>query len=416
MMIVEIISTGTELLLGQIVNTNAPWLAQQLNELGFSVVYQSTVGDNRERMSQVFNIALKRADIVITSGGLGPTQGDITKEVSADLLNRKLCLHQPSVARIEKYFSERRILMPESNLRQAMIPADAIIVDNDYGTAPGVIVELEEKNKVIIHLPGPPRELKAMFTHSVIPYLNRRYPTQGIIVSRVLRVYGIGESSLEAKIQDLVKAQVNPTIALLAKDSEIHIRLTAKSEDSCEAQKAIESVEKIIRDRLGNSIFSTDSDSLEMVVGQLLREKNLTVALAESCTGGLISSRLTDIAGSSDYVIGGIVCYSNSVKRDFVGVPEEILQSYGAVSEPTALSMASNIKHKFGAAIGIGVTGIAGPGGAVADKPVGLVYIAIDGPKGSRCFEFHFSGQRKGIKQRTSQAALFELQRYALEI
>jgi len=413
-MIVEIISTGTELLLGQIVNTNAPWLAQQLNELGFSVVYQSTVGDNRERMSQVFNIALNRADIVITSGGLGPTQGDITKEVSADLLNRKPCLHQPSVARIEKYFSGRGIAMPESNLRQAMIPADAIVLDNDQGTAPGVI--LEENNKIIIHLPGPPSELKAMFTHSVIPYLNRRYSTQGIIVSRVLRVYGIGESSLEAKIQDLVKAQVNPTIALLAKDSEIHIRLTAKSEDACEAQKAIESVERVIRDRLGNSIFGTDADSLEMVVGQLLREKKLTVALAESCTGGLISSRLTDIAGSSDYVIGGIVCYSNSVKRDFVGVPEEILQSYGAVSEPTALSMASNIKHKFGAAIGIGVTGIAGPGGAVADKPVGLVYIAIDGPKGSRCFEFHFSGHRKGIKQRTSQAALFELQRYALEI
>ncbi|WP_312520768.1 competence/damage-inducible protein A [Anaerospora sp.] len=414
MMIVEIVTTGTELLLGQIINTNSAWLSQQLNALGFNVMYQSTVGDNRERMAQVFATALNRADIVITSGGLGPTLGDITKEVSANLVNRKLCQHAASAAKIEAYFSKRGITMPESNLRQALIPLNSIVLDNDSGTAPGVIIE--ENNKVIIHLPGPPNELKAMFSQKVIPYLQERYFSQGVILSRVLRVYGIGESSLEASLQDLVEAQGNPTIALLVKKSEIHIRLTAKCKDECEAQTAIQRIEKIIRDRLGDAVFGADSDSLEMVVGSLFREKELTVALAESCTGGLISSRLTDIAGSSDYVIGGIVCYSNAIKSNFVGVPNEILENYGAVSEPTALSMASNIRNKFGASIGIGVTGIAGPGGAVADKPVGLVYIAIDGPQGSRCFRFEFLGKRKEIKQRTSQAALFELRRYALEI
>lgn len=413
-MIVEIVTTGTELLLGQIINTNSAWLSQQLNALGFNVMYQSTVGDNRERMAQVFAAALSRADIVITSGGLGPTLGDITKEVSANLLNRKLCLHAASAAKIETYFSRRGIEMPESNLRQALIPLDSIVLDNDSGTAPGVIIE--ENNKVIIHLPGPPNELKAMFSQKVIPYLHARYFSQGVILSRVLHVYGIGESSLEAILQDLVEAQDNPTIALLVKKGEIHIRLTAKCKEACEAQAAIQRVENIIRDRLGDSVFGTDSDSMELAVGNLFREKELTIALAESCTGGLISSRLTDIAGSSDYVVGGMVCYSNTIKSNFVGVPKEILENYGAVSEPTALSMASNIRNKFGASIGIGVTGIAGPGGAVEDKPVGLVYIAIDGPKGSRCLRFDFLGSRKEIKQRTSQAALFELRRYALEL
>lgn len=413
-MIVEIVSTGTELLLGQIINTNSAWLSEQLNALGFNVMYHSTVGDNRERMAQVFAVALQRADIVITSGGLGPTLGDITKEVSAKLLNRELCLHQQSAGRIQEYFSSRGLDMPESNLRQALVPLDGIVLANSCGTAPGIIIE--DAGKSIIHLPGPPNELKAMFSQELVPYLNRRYLAQGVIVSRVLRVYGIGESSLENMLKDLVETQHNPTIALLVKDCEIHIRLTAKGENDSEAQMAIQTVEPIILERLGNLVFGRDSDSLEMVIGRLLREKGLTVSLAESCTGGLVSSRLTDIAGSSDYVIGGMVCYSNSIKSNFVGVPEAILEAYGAVSEPTALSMAANIRNKFDASIGIGITGIAGPGGAVAGKPVGLVYIAIDGPKGSRCLCFQFSGERKEIKQRTSQAALFELRRYALEI
>ncbi len=413
-MIVEIVSTGTELLLGQIINTNSAWLSEQLNALGFNVMYHSTVGDNRERMAQVFTAALQRADIVVTSGGLGPTLGDITKEVSAKLLNRELCLHQQSAASIQTYFSSRGLDMPESNLRQALAPKDAIVLANNCGTAPGVIIE--EAGKSIIHLPGPPNELKAMFTQEVIPYLNRRYLAQGVIASRVLRVYGIGESSLEVVLKDLIEAQSNPTIALLVKDCEIHIRLTARGENASEAQMAIQQIEPIILERLGDLVFGGDSDSLEMVIGRLLREKGLTVSLAESCTGGLVSSRLTDIAGSSDYVIGGIVCYSNAIKSDFVGVPDTLLEAHGAVSEPTAVSMAANIRNKFGTSIGIGITGIAGPGGAVPGKPVGLVYIAIDGPKGSRCFRFQFSGERKEIKQRTSQAALFELRRYALEI
>ena len=414
MMIVELVSTGTELLLGQIVNTNATWLAEKLNALGFHVLYQTAIGDNRERMKEVFRIAMGRADLVITSGGLGPTQGDITKEVSAALFGRELRLHPPTVARMTRYFSQRGLAMAESNLRQAMIPDQAIVLDNDNGTAPGII--LEDKGKVMIHLPGPPRELEKMFSKRVKPYLQHRYGSQGIILSRVLRIYGIGESSLEEKLQDLVKNQTNPTLALLAKTGEVHIRLTAQGASNQEACAVITTVEHDIRQRLGYHLFGVDDETLEKVAGDALRERSLTIALAESCTGGLITSRLTDIAGSSDYVLGSVICYSNAVKQEVVGVPGELLEVYGAVSEQVAVSMARNIRTKFSSHIGIGVTGIAGPGGATANKPVGLVYIAIDGSQGSQTFSFHFSGQRTGIKQRTSQAALFELQRYVINI
>lgn len=413
-MIVELISTGTELLLGQIVNTNAVWLAEKLNAMGYDVVYQTTVGDNRERMQAVFRNAMDRADIIITSGGLGPTQGDITKEVSAALLGRSLLLHHPSLENIEQYFFARRIPMPPNNIRQAMIPTGAIVLDNERGTAPGVI--LEHGAKTIVHLPGPPRELEWMFSQHVGPYLIRRYGSQGIILSRVLRIYGLGESSVEEKLRDLVRHQTNPTIALLAKAAEIHVRLTAKGSSEVQAKAVIATVENEIRQRLDRHIFGVDDKNLEMATGEILAARQLTVALAESCTGGLVTSRLTDVPGSSDYVIGSVVCYSNEIKERTVGVPSEILADYGAVSGETADCMARNIRQKFGSHIGVGITGIAGPGGATAGKPVGLVYIGIDGPLGCRLLSFNFSGERQAIKQRTSQAALFALRQYALEI
>ena len=409
-MIVEIVSTGTELLLGQIVNTNAPYLARKLNELGFDAVYQTTVGDNRRRMASVFSIALDRADIVITSGGLGPTQGDITKEVSAELLGRDLNLHEPSVEHIQAFFKRRHLTMTNNNLRQAMMPTGAIVVTNHRGTAPGVIIEHDKKT--IIHLPGPPAELEHMFENSILPYLTNRFGGQGIIVSKVLRTFGIGESILEERIRHFILAQKNPTIALLARSGEIHVRLTAKADSEDTARALIAELEASLREHIEEYIFGMDEQSLEQVVGEELHRRGLTVALAESCTGGGATAKLTDVPGSSAYLIGSIVCYDNRIKTEFVGVTPTLLQEHGAVSQQTAAAMAQGIRDRFATDIGVGITGIAGPGGGSAEKPVSLVYLAIAGPQGVIVEEEHFSGQRSAIKTRTVNSSLDLLRRY----
>ena len=413
-MIVEIVSTGTELLLGQIVNTNAPYLARKLNELGFDAVYQTTVGDNRRRMASVFSIALDRADIVITSGGLGPTQGDITKEVSAELLGRDVNLHEPSVEHIQAFFKRRHLTMTNNNLRQAMMPTGAIVVTNHRGTAPGVIIEHDKKT--IIHLPGPPAELEHMFENSILPYLTNRFGGQGIIVSKVLRTFGIGESILEERIRHFILAQKNPTIALLARSGEIHVRLTAKADSEDTARVLIAELEASLREHIEEYIFGMDEQSLEQVVGEELHRRGLTVALAESCTGGGATAKLTDVPGSSAYLIGSIVCYDNRIKTEFVGVTPTLLQEHGAVSQQTAAAMAQGIRDRFATDIGVGITGIAGPGGGSAEKPVGLVYLAIAGPQGVIVEEEHFSGQRSAIKTRTVNSSLDLLRRYLQKI
>jgi len=411
-MIVEIVSTGTELLLGQIVNTNAPYLARKLNEIGFDAVYQTTVGDNRTRMSNVLAIALERADIVITSGGLGPTQGDITKEVSAELLGRELQLHEESLEHIRSFFARRRLTMTQNNIRQAMIHEGAIVVTNHRGTAPGVIIEHE--GKTIIHLPGPPIELEYMFEQAIIPFLANRFGVQGVIISKVLRTIGLGESTMEERIRDYILAQNNPTIALLARSGEIHVRMTAKSYSEVAAKMLIDELELKIRERIEDHIFGIDEQSLEQIVGEMLATRKLSISLAESCTGGAVTARLTDVPGSSVYLTGSIVAYHNRIKTSFVGVSEEMLNHYGAVSPDTALAMAKGIRGLFGSDIGIGITGIAGPGGGTDEKPVGLVYIAIDGPTGNIVEEQRFTGQRIAIKTRTVNATLELLRRYII--
>lgn len=413
-MIVEIISTGTELLLGQITDTNTPFIAKRCNELGLNVLYHSTVGDNRNRMAQVISTALSRADIVITTGGLGPTQGDITKEVTAKVLDIPLALHQPSVDRIKCFFAKRHVHMPDSNIRQAMIPVDATVIDNERGTAPGVIIE--HQDKTVIHLPGPPAELEWMMDYAVVPYFKKRFSSQGIILSRVLRTYGIGESALEEKIHDYILAQSNPTIALLARSGEIHVRITAKADTEEAAYEQIQALETKIRSRIGEYIFGVDNQTLEEIAGQLLHNKKLTIALAESCTGGLVTSKITDIPGSSAYLIGSVVSYANEVKIHTVGVPAETIAKTGAVSPETARAMAEGIKNNFQAELGIGITGIAGPEGGTSAKPVGLVYIAIAGPNGTLCHEHVFNGQRTAIKNRTALAALNHIRKYVESI
>ncbi len=408
MVTVEIVTTGTELLLGEILNTNGQYLAERLNAHGFNVFYQTTVGDNRERLTAVLRQAMARADLVITTGGLGPTQGDITKEVTADVLALPMNLNAEVMDRIERYFVFRGIGMTDNNKRQAMIPENAFVLENDNGTAPGIW--LEHSGGVIVNLPGPPRELKMMFETKLLPRLIKHYGVQGVIHSRILRSVGIGESILEDKIADLIATQNNPTIALYARQGELIIRLTAKAGTIEAADVLIDKLEDEICQRVGRYIYGKDGDSLPLVVGQALAKNKQTISCAESCTGGLVTSMLTDIPGSSDYVLGSVVTYSNAAKQKLVKVAEESLSRHGAVSEAVAIEMAQGVKQLFQTTYGVGITGIAGPGGATSEKPVGLVYLAVAGPDGAtRVYRHQFTGNRQDIKYRTAMTALEHL-------
>ena len=404
-MIVEIITTGTELLLGEIANTNGQYLAERLNANGFNVFYQTTVGDNRERLASVLKLALSRADLIITTGGLGPTQGDITKEVTAEVMGRPMSLNAEVLAGIERIFAFRGLCMTGNNERQAMIPEGAFILENDNGTAPGIW--LEQDKQVIVNLPGPPREMKMMFETKLMPHFIKHYGLQGVIHSRILRTVGIGESVLEDKIADLIATQTNPTIALYARQGEVIIRLTTKAGSVEAADLLIDKLEDEICQRVGQYIYGKDNDSLPLALGRVLAERKATISCAESCTGGLLTSMLTDVPGSSDYVCGSVVTYSNAAKQQLVGVQAASLSQYGAVSEAVAGEMAQGVKKLFQTTFGVGITGIAGPGGATADKPVGLVYLAVAGPNDETCIYRHqFTGNRQDIKYRTAMMAL----------
>ncbi len=409
-MIAELVTTGSELLLGQIVNTNAAYLAQELNKIGVDVCFQTTVGDNRERMKEVLSHALTRADIVITSGGLGPTRGDITKEVSAEVMGRTMALNEKCAERLKKYFARVGREMTENNLRQAMIPEGAHVFVNHAGTAPGVA--LEEKGKLLVNLPGPPPEMKDMFRRSLAPYLAEKSGVRTIILSRVLHTFGIGESMLETKLDDLILAQKNPTLALLVRPTGVIIRITAKAADEETARLLIEPAEKEIRARLGEFVYAIDDETMEEVVGRELKSRGLSVATAESCTGGLVASRLTDVAGSSEYVKGGVVSYTDEVKAEVLGVSRDLLAREGAVSGAVARAMAEGVRQKLGTDLGVSTTGLAGPGGGTEGTPVGTVFVAIAGSEGTQAEKYLFTGKRGQIKFRASQAALAMLRGY----
>jgi len=412
-MMVELVTTGSELLLGEIVNTNAAYLARELNAIGFDVVYQTTVGDNRARMQETIRHALSRADIVITSGGLGPTQGDITKEVCAGVLGRKLQRHEATVQRLQAWFARQHREMTGNNLRQAMLPEGAHVLENPVGTAPGIV--LEQDGRLLVNLPGPPSEMKAMFTQSLTPFLMEKFGTAAVILSRELHTQGIGESLLETRILDLIRAQRNPTLALLVRPTGVLIRITAKAQSSAAAQALIDPLEQELRERIGEFIYAVDGAAMEDIVGAMLREQSRTIACAESCTGGLLTSRLTDVAGSSAYVMGSVISYTNEVKAELVGVEPAVLAAKGAVSEEVARQMAEGIRQTIPADIGVGVTGIAGPGGGSAEKPVGLVYIAVSTDAGTECTRNVFMGDRREVKFRAAQRAL-DMVRRALQI
>lgn len=368
----ELISVGTEILLGDILNTDAQFLSIELARLGISVIHQSTVGDNRERLLAQLKEAADRSDIIILSGGLGPTPDDLTKEVCCEFFGKKMFLHEPTVERIKTYFSTKGMKMAQNNLKQAMLPKDCVIFPNDNGTAPGMAIEKDGVH--ILVLPGPPRELKPMFWNCAVPYLMQF--SDRIIVSHNIRTFGIGESLMAERVNDLFDAE-NPTVAPYAKDGEALLRVTAMARTKEEAENLCEPVINEIKNRLDGFVYGVDYTCIEEAVIEKLKEKHMKVATAESCTGGLIAKRITDVPGASEVFDCGIISYANEIKHRVLGVSEDDLNKYGAVSEPVARQMAQGALKVSGADIAVSVTGIAGPDSDSTNKPVGLVYIGL---------------------------------------
>ncbi|MCH5248613.1 MAG: competence/damage-inducible protein A [Lachnospiraceae bacterium] len=402
-MIVEIISVGTEILLGNIVNTNAAYLAEKCAALGLSCYYQDVVGDNEERLMSVIRTALSRADILLLSGGLGPTQDDLTKEVAARALGRNLYMHEQSKEMIASFFSSRGIEITENNWKQAMMPEGAIVVENPNGTAPGVIIE--DNGKHVVLMPGPPNELIPMFENAIMPYLNELEP--GIIYSQTVKICGVGESKAESMVEDLINAQSNPTIATYAKTGEVHLRVTARAEDEKEAKKLVKPIVKELKTRFGNNVYTTHEDvTLENAVVDLLTANHLTVSTVESCTGGMLAARLINVPGVSEVFKTGYITYSNKSKRKILGIKKPLLEKYGAVSSEVAKEMAKGAALYAKADVAVGITGVAGPDGGSDEKPVGLVYIACSVCGRIDVKEYHFSGNRMKVRESSVSAAL----------
>ncbi|NLJ95703.1 MAG: competence/damage-inducible protein A [Clostridiales bacterium] len=420
-MTVELISVGTELLLGNIINTNANYLAVQCAGLGFSLYHQITVGDNEIRLYEAIKVALQRADIIILTGGLGPTTDDISKETLAKVLDRELIMDDHSKDRIMSYFhnaassdkemSEELYKITDNNWKQALKINGSTVVDNDNGTAPGYIVE--DDNKIFILLPGPPSELIPMFEKSILPYLKKLQDK--VFVTKMVKICGIGEAKAETMIIDLINNQSNPTIAPYAKNGEVHFRITASANNTDEANSLITPILKELEVRFADNIYSENEDeTLEDVVVKLLKDKKLTLCTAESCTGGLLGGRIINVAGASDVYMEGYITYSNKAKIKNLNVNPNTLNTYGAVSQETAKEMAIGAANVSGASVAVAVTGIAGPGGGSKEKPVGLVYIACSLMGHINVIECNFKGNRKRVRERSVVAALDLIRRSIL--
>lgn len=399
----EVVSVGTELLLGQIVDTNAAFLGRVLSELGISIYRRSTVGDNRERLLAALHQAMQDADVVITIGGLGPTMDDITRDVLAEAFDDTLVHDEAIAERLRQFFRKRGMSVLESNLRQAMVPTAGYAIDNPNGTAPGLV--FEKNDKIGIALPGPPNEFIPMVENDVVPYLRKKTGNIGTIRSLVLRIAGVGESMVEDKVKDLMQ-ESNPSVAPYAKLGEVHLRVTALADTAEEAEVLIYDRANLIRERLGEAIYGENDDPLEKAVVSLLIERGKTVSTAESCTGGMVAQRITDVVGSSETFIGGVVAYSNEVKMALCEVPNVMLETHGAVSREVAQALAEGARKRFGTDYGIGITGIAGPGGGTPEKPVGLVYLAVADDEGCLVDRADYIGSRSVIRHRASQTAL----------
>ncbi|HCL57658.1 MAG TPA: competence/damage-inducible protein A [Spirochaetia bacterium] len=411
-MTAHLLSVGTELLLGEIINTNQAYLSSRMAEMGFSVFYHTTIGDNLPRLVKGIKEALKDADILMITGGLGPTQDDLTKESVAEALGEKLILFPEALKTIESFFQKIGRSMPPMNQKQAYFPEGVRILKNPAGTAPGCFIE--KNSKKIFLLPGPPREMKKMFEEEVYPIIKKEQ--EFVIHSKILKVFGLGESKMAEEVSDLIDHSLNPTVAPYAKDFESHLRITAKASSIEEALKLIQPTEEEIKNRLGINIYGTDKDSLETVTAKILVEKKLSISTAESCTGGLVASKLIDFPGISAVFKNGFITYSNESKIKLLGVKEETIQKYGAVSCETVSEMAYKTALISGSDISIAVSGIAGPGGGSEEKPVGLVYLGLSFFGKIKVKELRLWGDRNHIRNRAALCALDWLRRELFDL
>ncbi len=372
-MIAEILCIGTEILIGDIVNTNATYISKRLSENGFDVLYHSVCGDNKERLEATINHALSRADLIVTTGGLGPTYDDISMELCAKSLGLSCHVDENVVEQLKGYFAKVGRVMTENNLKQAFVPDGATVFMNDFGTAPGIAVKKD--GKIIVMLPGPPREMKPMLDNQVLPYLSEY--TDHVLCSSNINIIGMGESSVEEKLYELMTTSTNPTLAPYVNEGEVRVRVTGAGKNEDEARKIVNDTVEKVRKILGKVVYDVDSKSVEHSLVNLLLDKKKTIATAESCTGGLVSAALTEVPGSSEVFGFGVCTYANEAKMKLLGVKTETLEKYGAVSEQTAKEMAQGVRELSGADIALSLTGIAGPGGGTEEKPVGLVYLGV---------------------------------------
>lgn len=407
----EIIAIGSELLAPGRLDTNSLYLTGQLNSLGIPVEQKSIVGDHEGRLEQSIREALTRSELVITTGGLGPTEDDVTKKVAARVLRRQMVLDNRILERIQARFQNRGMEMPSNNARQALVPVGATILENTAGTAPGLW--LDNDNRVLILLPGPPSEMKLMFENACLPRLEERAGGYRLF-TQVFKAVGLTESRLDEIIAPIYTRCSNPATTILASQGEIHVLLTGRGKSEEEARRITVELADQVEYQLGDYIFSRGEESLEQIIGYYLLMRQKTLAVAESCTGGLISQRLTSIPGSSQYFLCGLTCYSNRSKIDLAQIPPLLIEMAGAVSPEVAKGLAEGVRMKAGASLGLGVTGIAGPTGGSVEKPVGLVYIALSTESQIDCQEHRFSGDRERIRRFASQMALDMIRRKLL--
>ncbi|MBO0719264.1 MAG: competence/damage-inducible protein A [Blastocatellia bacterium] len=399
----EIIAIGSEMLTPFRTDTNSLWLTERLNALGIDVKLKTIVGDDEARLEEALRESLRRSEIIISTGGLGPTEDDITRKTFARVLDRQLLLNEPILARIKARFAQRGIPMPKINERQAMILQGAQILENNHGTAPGMLIE--EGARTVVVLPGPPREMRPMFDAEVMPVLKQRAGDL-LIIRRKLSIFGLTESRTDEIAAPIYTGYTNPTTTILFKDGQVELHLTAQASLESEAAGLLDELAGRLDEALGDYIFSRRDETLEEVVGERLRANGYTLATAESCTGGLLSGRITEVPGSSEYFLEGAVTYSNQAKTRRLGVPAELIEKHGAVSEEVATAMASGVRELAGSTFGIGITGIAGPGGGTVEKPVGLVYIALAEDSQAAARKFFFPGDRQLIRTLSVNAAL----------
>jgi nicotinamide-nucleotide amidase len=403
----EIIAIGSELLTPFRQDTNSLYLTEKLNQLGVEVIFKTIVGDDRERLTGAASLAVSRAEIVIFMGGLGPTEDDLTREALADALGLELHRDPAIITSLEKRFAARGWKMAPNNLKQADVISGATVLPNANGSAPGQWMsgKYEGRERIIILLPGPPHELKALFEEQCLPRLRAKLPPQFIAI-RELKITGLGESQCDARVAPIYKLATDVQTTILAGAGEIQLHLKSRADSLEVAQSRVDQLVGKIEEELGDCVFSDNGDSMEQIVGYYLQMRNATLAVAESCTGGLLAERITSVSGSSRYFVGGAVVYSNQLKTAFAGVPADLIEKHGAVSAEVAAALADGIRRLAGATIGLGITGVAGPTGGTAEKPVGLVFHALASDGGTEVAERRFPGDRKRIRRFASQQAL----------